>query len=341
MADDNRAHEQGFSTLELMVSMLIMVSLIQALSAGYIHVFSQAKKSKVRSGLDEQLKFLGDYFTYRMQGVGGGAVRPWASVWVEDNCAARASFPDCAGSDRVTLVTSDATVPECTIVGVVSATTLQIDAPFGTCCLTAAFGNRQAVVSNGDYYSQQFLTNVQTVACTVDLAPGQGFGGLNNPPVAPATWVGGSLSVVDVATLYLDSTSTELREFRDLNNNGTIDAGEQTVLADQVYDLQFALGYDSNPRDGRITDTASDTDEWLFNSNGPNEAFGLGGLTGALPSDLRMVSVGLILGEQGPGPGSGQVSVLNGPLRAQPGIQLSRSLTKFRFRNIGVFLLNG
>src|SRR5437660_1542991 len=95
----DHSQESGFSLIEVMIAMVVMIVLIEAVATAYVHMLGQSKRSKVRSGLDEQLKYLGDYFTYRLQGIGGGAVRPWASVWVEDNCSARSIFPACGGSD--------------------------------------------------------------------------------------------------------------------------------------------------------------------------------------------------------------------------------------------------
>jgi hypothetical protein len=333
--------ESGFSLIEVLVSIAIMMALCEAVAVAYVHMFSQSKRAKTHSSLDEQLKYLGNYMTYRLQAVGGGAVRPWAAVWVEDGCAARGPFPACGGSDRITTAALDGAIPECTIIGTVGASTLQIEKPLGVCCLTAAFNNRQAVLSNGDYFSQQYLTLADPVGCTVNVSPGAAFGGLNNPPGVFAGWTSGHLSVVNVATLYLDTASTELREFQDLNFNGVIDPGEETVLADQIFDVQYALGYDANPRDGRVTNNNDDTDEWLYNSNGLNEGMGIGGLTGALPSDLRMVAVGLIIGDRVNGQLPVQAQVLNGPPRSMTDWQLSQSVIRFRFRNVGVFLPNG
>jgi Tfp pilus assembly protein PilE len=340
MPNRTETNERGFSLLEVMVSIGVMMLLAEAVAVAYVNMMGQSKRSKVHSTLDDQLKYLGNYFTYRLQGVGGGAVRPWAAVWVEDNCGARSVFPGCVGSDRITTATSDPVLSECAIVGTAGPSTLQIDASAG-CCLTAAFGSRQAVLSNGDFFSQQYLTNVQTGPCTVDVAPGVAIGGINSPPGAFNGWIGGRLTVVDVGTIYLDMATNELREFKDLNFNGVIDPGEESVLANQVYDLQFALGYDANPRDGRITNNGDDTDEWLYNSNGVNEGFGIGGLTGAVPSDLRMIEVGLLMGDQQPGLGTGPIAVLNGPARMIPGYQMSKSYVRFRFRNVGIFLPNG
>src|SRR3954468_2413526 len=116
--------ERGFSILEVLVAMGVMMILVEAVAVAYVHMISQSKTAKVHSSLDEATKFLSNYFTYRLQGVGGGAVRPWASVWVEDACAARAPFPACDGSDRVTTAISDKVLPECMIIGTSGANTL-------------------------------------------------------------------------------------------------------------------------------------------------------------------------------------------------------------------------
>lgn len=110
---------------------------------------------------------------------------------------------------------------------------------------------------------------------------------------------------------------------------------QQYAITDRVYDLQFALGYDANPRDGQVNSAGGVNDEWLFNDSG--DVFGNDGLTGAGINDLRMIRIGLALGTPDKTANS-QIQLFNRstPVLA-PGIRLRPVTSQTMARNLNLF----
>ncbi len=333
---------QGVTLIELMIAVAIMASVIQAASATYLHVYKNGRRATGKSSIEQSSHFLNTYFVHRLESIGGGTIRPWASLWVEDNAPARDNLPSGAGSDRISFVEADSVLaPTCAVISTTLPDILTFDSPSGACCLTPAYDNRQVILTRGAYYSQKFLTSVNPVSCTARISAGQATG-IDVPPATLPGWVGAVAAPVSVSTLWLDMASYELHEFRDLDNDRVTDAGEDVILASNILDLQLALGLDAN-RDTRIADTRSHTDEWLYNVTHASEPIGAvgGGLRNALPSDLRMIAIGLVLGDRTNVPPYNSHKILNGPSRTVNGWVLTKSLVEFRLRSTGVFLPNG
>lgn len=327
--------------VEVLVSLTLLVSLVIGTFAIYSFVLKSTQRNEASARLDADSQYLTEYLASKIEGIGGGATRPWAAIWVEDQCASRGGLPDCAGSDRLSIAEIDNTLPECDILDFPAANQIHVASVSGTCCLTAAYQNRQVVVNQGPFHIQQYLTNVQTGPCTADISSGQAGAGINNPPGALAQWAGGRMSVVKLTTYFRDAATSELKSFVDANNDVVLDAGEVSVLADHLVDLQFALGFDSNPRDGKITDSGDQNDEWLYNITHAQEALGAGGLTGADKRDFRMVAIGITLGMTAPDVSQAPVSILNGLGYTIPGKQLRKSLARVRVRSLDLFLAGG
>jgi prepilin-type N-terminal cleavage/methylation domain-containing protein len=331
---------QGFTLVETMIAMGLMSLVALGASKLFITGISQLHRVQVRASLNDEAKTLGSYLISRVQGVGGGVVRPWAGIWVEDACGVRNGLPDCSGSDRLSLATADATLPECQVQSINASNHVIVNLVSGICCMTAAYANRQAVVTAGiTYHVQYFVTNVDTAGCSADLVPGQAFGGLNSPPPALSGWNNGGLTIAQVSTFYVDMSTHYLNEYQDLDNNGAIDPGEVNPVSDRVADLQLALAYDSNPTDGQVPITYDTADEWLYDATGAGEALGSGGLVNAKPSLLRMAAVGVVMAQVNQKAAKGGAFALNGPMRSNPGWQYRNSLSFARFRNLDLFQL--
>jgi hypothetical protein len=250
-----------------------------------------------------------------LQEVGGGAVRPYASVIVENDCVARGGFPDCKHSDRLTLVTAIVGAPVCNILAITSSgTKIELDADCFEDDATFSFSNRQVMLVKGDKHRQVVIKNISSGGRKADMAKGQAS--LIDDPGVDADFVGGSVTPVLVATYYLvpyDGTPSTTRDPTNptaalrvyVNTNQpnettaspVIDPTETDVVATDVYDFQVQLGYDAAPSNGRVDDAGSTGDEWLFNAageTGPGQAGT--GLASASMRDLRMAAVGFIVG---------------------------------------------
>jgi hypothetical protein len=133
-------------------------------------------------------------------------------------------------------------------------------------------------------------------------------------------------------TYYWDPAAKSLLRVRDLNNSGGIDAGEQSTMQTGVYDFQVALGFDFSPKDGSVTDTNSNTDEWLYNvgSEQITDPF----FANVTPRDLQMVRIAIAVGTKAVDVPSGDFNLLDGPTRNNPEHQLIRKIYKeIMFKN--------
>lgn len=278
-------NQRGFTLTELMIA--AGLSIVVALAAGTSFVSTYSQYYAVQSGtaMVQDLSILSDYFTSRIQSVGGGSVRSFQSIWVENNCAARSVFPACNGTDRLTLISVPQPIQSCGITSQVSPGVLQMaNSP---CCLTAAMVNQPMMLSATDSFAQGFITSVDLSSCRLSYSPGQAAG--NNSVPNSYLWNSGSMTLINVHTYYLSTSAHELHVFSDFNNNGVAESGEDMVIADQVYDMQVALGYDFNPADGLITDNGSTTDEVLYNKTGDTALGALGTFQKAIRANLLTV----------------------------------------------------
>jgi hypothetical protein len=119
-----------------------------------------------------------------------------------------------------------------------------------------------------------------------------------------------------------------------LFDKATTDAWESQILSDNVFDLQFALGYDANG-DGNLYEDDSVDDEWL--GNHADDEMGAGGLADARFSQLRMVEVGFTVGAKVPQLPAAPVQVMNGPPRSQAGYLLRATRGRAYMRNLNIF----
>lgn len=335
----------GFSMMEVMVSMVIASLVVTAGTASVIAIMKSTNATTRRSSVDEESKMLMDYLVSNTQNVGGGSVRPWNGLWVENDCSARNGLPDCNGSDRLSTVMPNLD-EECTVqngtVGING--TLQFSTS-GACCLTNDFNNTAAILvkSDGRYSRQVWLDNLDLGNCTVDYnqntAQLAAFG--VDPP---GTWNNATLNTAEVTTYFLDIDQM-LRIFRDSNGNGIyepalltstspqtpIETGE--LMAD-IYDFQLALGVDNNPEDGTLQDLNSTTDEWIYNTTGEVYNLATDG------ESLRFLSIGFMLGVAVQNQPPNQLKLFDGPLRTEfkaDGIYLHPASSQSYLRNLLLF----
>lgn len=328
---------RGFTLVEVLLSLgITSFLLLVTVSLGVD--LSRSRFDMINKGsLAQDALLLSSYFTSHLQAIGGGSVRPWMSVWVENNtCAARGVFPACNGSDRLTTVTTTSNYA-CTVLSQVSSDTLEFQVNAGVCCLSTATANTPAMLTLGSSYAQIRLETIDLGACRATYSAGQAAG--NNSLPAVANWGTGVMTSVSISTFFLDTATHQLQRFVDGNDNGTAEPGELSTLVDQIYDLQVAIGYDRD-LNGRLVDDGSGADEWLYNSlpvENPDD------MTDAIISSrwdrMRMIQVGIATGTANGRPDVTPVSVqiFDGASVAVPGWELIASTCKARPRNALLF----
>jgi prepilin-type N-terminal cleavage/methylation domain-containing protein len=334
------ASQRGVSLVEILIVVAISSLIVVAAFTTYTGSYAQYRNSETKSLLSQDTLLLSNYISRVLEEVGGGSTRIWESLWIEDNatCANRAPFGPCNGADRVNLAILSYPAVECPITAYTAPNVYTINAA-PTCCFTAALQGKQVMLTLNGLWSQQYVQIANAATCQITVANGQMSGNDNVAGLDPVNgFTGGIMSQMDVQTLYVDTVNNQLLSFVDANNNGAIDPGEVSLLADQVYDLQIALGYDFNPTDGTITDTQSNADEWTNNAAGANDALGAGFFLTATADQLRMIEFGLVLGTPLPATGAGnRVQILNGNVLTNPNSFLQGVLTKVAPRNLGVY----
>lgn len=328
---------KGLTLVEMMLSMAISLIVLGAAVAANTHFMATMKKIEVDGELKQEADLLNEFITNAIRSYGGGSIQPWSALWVEDSCGPRDALPNCDGSDRITIATSDDNFPECGIETVVTATSYKIKEPGGVCCIPPEILNRQVILTQDEYYRHIYITSVNITpgVCKFDFEDTEGVGPLSNLPPMISDWENGTATVVDVKTYYLDRLTFKLLEFQDSNNNKIIDPNEVKEIVDQIIDIQVAFGVDFNPKDGRLQNDQDQNDEWVHNAPGFTESLGTGGLTAAKLEDLAMISIGIIVGVPSSSETLEAVTILNGPGRTAPGMQLARTQKTVMIRNQG------
>ncbi len=311
----DRWHDRarGFTLTEVLMSLAIS-SIVFAMAMNVlVYLSGSLAGMELGSLASDETALLVEYMTDKLMCAGGGSIRPWAAVWVEDDWRGD-------GSDRITAAELADTALQCSVVSV-AGDAVEVDRLDG-CCLTLDFLERQVLVTTGPsddqgHWRTGFVENLDLEACVAQLD----FGivpALDNPPSGSTEWTDGSLAVVNIKSIWLDAATDELVLAEDKDHDGVVEA---SVVADRVLDIQAALGYDVSPWDWRVADTGSADDEWLYNV--PGEVFQdsrTPGLESARRDELRLVRVGVVVGAPvSSQSGQGVAKVLNGPLRSRSG----------------------
>ena len=326
--------ERGFTLSEV----LIAAGISAFLMLGAVQMMTMQTQVRLASTsqvlVDGDLLLLEDFFSRQVAGAGGNGLTPWAAIWVENNCSARAVFPTCDGSDRLTtinpLATSNCPITGSTVNG--TGTDLTIDSTTGCCLNNLNLGNRHVELMNGNQFAQRYVMNFDLSTCTMHVEPGPTV--LHVSAVATFDWTGAILIPVVVTTYYRDPTLNELHSY----TYSTRTTGPDLILADQVYDFQVALGFDFNPTDGAITDAGNSLDEWLYNDPNAAEEMGKGIFASNPTSTLKMLNIGLISGYTGKAVNSGLATrALDGPVRQLPDVAFRTAQIKTMLRNTGTF----
>jgi prepilin-type N-terminal cleavage/methylation domain-containing protein len=335
---------RGFSLIEMMISVAIVSSVFFLSFDQVIALNTLYKKvdAQVQSRMDASL--VSEYLTRQVRQVGGGFVRPWMALVVENGCGARDGMPDCGGADRLSYAHLNRDRDNCRIISAQIPNRFNFDIAMTHCC-DASIESKQIIVSTGGAFGSFYVNDrhydVDTNQCWVDVLPGQlyPFNAANAPtgPVGNFTdWSGADLAEVRTTTIYLDEANRALHAFTDTNNNRVIDTDEDILIADQVVDLQILRGFDRIPQDGSVENRNNDTDEWERNSTSPNDRLGAAGLSAVTLADLRMIAIGVITEGRHYGQ-TNELEMFDGPTRTVPNAQLTTGQSRIYLRSTFIY----
>lgn len=366
MDTNDSPHARGFSLLEVAVASAIAGIVAAAAVSSFAVLNRQLVRLQAETAASDDAKTLVDFLVTDLQAVGGGSVRPWMALWVEDDGTATtrdANFGQATRtSDRVTYAAAAQNARTCTLVSM-DATEVVAEGTGPSCCFRelrvldkAGFAepgptdlNFHAVVVKGGASRQISVNDIDVTACSMKWKPGP-LAGIDNldgdnlidavdASVAPVADFGdqGAFSAVSIHTLYLDEVTHELfshEERRGFDGtNVVIDPDEKKRIAANVYDLQVQLGYDGNPADGRLVDDGTAGDEWLYNNAGDGNL-----PVGVDLNDLRMTALGVVVGANVRDANYTTVAqVRGGAPKSFPGVHLRGTMGRAALRNIFVF----
>lgn len=358
--DLSRRSPRGFTILELAISMAIAGIVVAAASTAAVNVTRVLKLEAKKSIADQDARRLVDFVVGRLQGAGGGPVRPWMSIWHEENCPTRNGLPACGKTDHLTIVDVDLFRGPCTIQSALPGSiTFGRPDPDEPCCYDWPEGAVVAADEPNQFHAQSLMLvngrdkwtmvtiieETRSETCTMSMSSARPLGSWS-ATVADANigqFAGGVAVGAATRTLFLGSISSEtaglgteeagplqLLEWFDVNYNAFVDPEEVRVVFPGVYDFQLALGYDANPEDGRVVETTSGADEWWGNRTE------VGALTMPL-STLRMGTVGVTIGVKAVDPGVRTVKILNGAALTRSHHVIRAATGRAMLRNIAVF----
>lgn len=321
----------GFSLVEIMLAVSV-TAIITALSAKIVgDLLVNMKNSEKRTRVDQEIKLLQEYLGSTLQQAGGGSVRPWNSIKVEDDWNGD-------GSDRLTLYVSSSDSPECSV-----NTIAGVNLRFGNtpCCLDTDGDrsldppikpNMSVIVitdSGHSYLMTAHNCKVQGSNCRCNFPNGQQAYGntLRSMTGTPQTMVFGT-----VQRYFLDTNNHVLKYEADTDADGTMELYD---ITDNVFDLQFALGFDAN-HNGQVLNQQNGSDEWLYN-HATDSTNADGSLTGSQFSEMRMLGIGVTLGVP-VRKSNNQVTLFNRPAPvSNSGWLLRGSSSMITLRNLNVF----
>jgi hypothetical protein len=320
--------------IALAINSIVILSVVTIVSSSML----AGKSAENRQELATDFGLLQNYFAREIPNAGGMSLPADSAFWIENNCGPRGSYLGCAGSDRLSVATSDIG-PVCTIqawdpIG------LMASFPFdklNPCCLTATdILHKQVMFASGYDFRQLWVTDVDPVTCVAKFIKGPMA--THDNTGAAYVWKSGLVIPISIDTFYLDTTNNYLKRFVYSTQGATPDEGTSLILADRVLDFQVMLGYDLNS-DGTITDDGTATDEWLYNFGGsPIESPTTGVFFNMPKNILRMVGVGWVIGAPGAGKsGLTKASILDGPIRQKAGYVLQSGAAKFGVRSVYLF----
>ena len=347
---------RGFNLIEVAVASAMAGVISVAAISAFASLNRQLVSLQVESSANDSAKSLIDLLIADMQSVGGGAIRPWMALWVENGTSTNDSGrdktfqpPEGIGSDRVTFAKLIEAAPACTITAMTSSS-VTAESIGKTCCLDAMFAKASLegsddtlmlayVVANKKH--RQVALRRSKKGCTAETLPGP-LRALDVPDFSTKEpeigFVGGQIVATEIRTIFL--SEGDLQMFSQLKNFSAsapeLTDGVVGLIATNIHDFQVQLGYDTGP-DGRISDTNGPDDEWLFNVD--NEATGIIKASATFDADaLRMVGIGVIVGVGVTSTGApSSAQIVGGGVITSDEVWLRGAMGRASLRNLFIF----
>jgi prepilin-type N-terminal cleavage/methylation domain-containing protein len=353
----------GFTILELSIALAIAGIVVAAAASTGVTVSRLLKLEAKKSQADADSRRLVDFVLTNLQGVGGGPVRPWMGTWLErQGCLARNGLPPCLDNDRLTLVDVDFQRRSC-IVDSVTPTMIDFrdpDPASGLCCyawdgkpddgpVDQYVGMALMLVNGPSQWAVVVATSeLDPLTCQYGLSGIEplskwtgpiGTAPIGGDEIAAAFPNGSSATPIVIRTLFVESDGAghpglpRLVEWQDggaLGSDGLVTSGEVRLVFPGVVRFHVALGFDSAPFDGSVTETGGTNDEWFGNAAGDT-------MVGLVPTGLRMAEVGVVSAVAAVDPGPRTLQVLDGAPFSSDRLMLRRAKGRTMLRNIATF----
>lgn len=262
------AGARGFTLVEMMMSMALMMVLASAIFSLSVQVMQVGATSEIRSEVGRDALKIMDFFSSRIQIAGGQSIPIHGAILIENDCSGKAQMPNCKGSDRITIFYAKNPPLEQRVLSL-TATTVRFATYLDTsivpnvwvCPLTNSWRDQGLVLSQGSAVIYRYVTGVDLANCQLNIKNLTAHGIDYDPNLV--NWSGSIATVSDYASYFLKEDTHEIFQASDFNGNGYIEGTEFTLVAAGIFDFQIAAGYDMGS--GRVV-TASDQrlDGWMF-----------------------------------------------------------------------------
>jgi prepilin-type N-terminal cleavage/methylation domain-containing protein len=296
-----RRRRRGFTLIEVTVAMAIGLAAVYAGAICVVQLKRLLISAEKSAEADANAKLAVDGLVSSYQGIGGYALRPWSSIYLEQgweagnadmpnwHCdAIGPGIPSCSNTDRLSVVQHFSEPPPVSVTeanwtglaGELQGPTT-CGAGGATCCFTQdTAGNAvdytdithqtaMLISDDGAVRVPARVTAVNGGACTLQYAvPTDAYGNVWQRRFRQGDFVTstvGTLVLVRFNMFFLSSSGDHLIQWWDRNANGNLEGGEATYFVINTRDIQFAIGFDLDG-DGRVTDTGSTTDEYYGNA---------------------------------------------------------------------------
>jgi prepilin-type N-terminal cleavage/methylation domain-containing protein len=285
---------RAFNLIEVAVAMAI-AGIIAAASVSVFGIINhQLVTVAASTRASNQARTVVAHLVARTQTVGGGALRPWDALVIEDAPApARGPLPATTTTSRLWTAVAIAGASDCVVTSIAGDDVivpasccqqnyLSLDKGSGFCPPVHAV---DALLVAGETRHQRTIQHATLHAdagtCALHTTPG---------PLAfadrgdVASLAGGTLSLARVRVVTVDESSHDLWEVTDRNADGTVALEESVVLAGNVHAFTVRAGFDEDGH-GVVPETA-----WTRTVPSPDAT---------LPA-LRAVELGLVVGARVP-----------------------------------------
>ncbi len=257
--------------IELVITMAMM-GIVTAAAIGVLTAMQRQARSIGDSALlGEALRSGLLYVVDESRDAGGVGIPAWASVILENNCGPRGGFPDCNGSDRLTLVQGIPSYPGCRVEDDLGGDRVRFETvedgrrSSERCCFNQNNFTRQVAMVKGDTVRPVVAVSTGD-DCVYTLHPIVPDSALPRRP--PGGFRDSVAVLADVKTFYVEWGGTgrtgDLKLHMELDGVAGLEGERLTVLSN-VADFQVAIGY--SVRDLSPLETASGGgDAWWPNA---------------------------------------------------------------------------